>query len=259
MKIQTGLKLWSVNTDCYLREARRLFAEGVYDYIELYVVPGTRETLREWQALKDIPYIIHCPHFAHGFNLALPEKESFNRTIFEDVQKFADALCAPHIIIHGGMNGTAEETARQLAALDEPRAILENKPQHVITEKGTSLFCRGAAPEEVAFICCATGCGFCLDFSHAVCSANSHGVPWEDYVRQFMQLQPTVFHLSGIRDVTSELDSHGHIAADDEAVRRLLRLIPQDSRVSVETEKNSRSNLEDFRADVTNLRRLMCS
>ena len=64
-----GLKLWSTNTDHYLREAKKLYAEGVFDYIELYVVPESLKCANEWKTLN-IPYVIHAPHSAHGINLA---------------------------------------------------------------------------------------------------------------------------------------------------------------------------------------------
>ena len=42
-----GLKLWSINTDYYYDEAKRLYDEGVFDYIELYVVPDTITAIGE--------------------------------------------------------------------------------------------------------------------------------------------------------------------------------------------------------------------
>ncbi len=73
--MEFGLKLWSINTDYYLAEARRLYEKGVYSYIELYAVPHTLEHIEKWKKL-DIPFVIHCPHSAHGFNLASKESES---------------------------------------------------------------------------------------------------------------------------------------------------------------------------------------
>ena len=40
-----GLKLWSCNTDYYYDEAIKLYNQKIFDYIELYVVPETLETL----------------------------------------------------------------------------------------------------------------------------------------------------------------------------------------------------------------------
>ena len=49
-----GLKLWSVNTDYYYDEAIRLYREGKYDYIELYVVPDTLFTLQKWKEMRTL-------------------------------------------------------------------------------------------------------------------------------------------------------------------------------------------------------------
>ena len=48
-----GLKLWSVNTDYYYNEAIRLYNEGIYDYIELYIVPDTLDTLPKWKRVNE--------------------------------------------------------------------------------------------------------------------------------------------------------------------------------------------------------------
>ncbi len=250
-----GLKLWSVNTANYSRAAARLYAEGVYDYIELYVVPGTGETLPTWKSLS-IPFIIHCPHFAHGFNLAQEQYASRNREMFREVRTFADALQAPHIVIHGGMGGDARETARQLKELHEPRALIENKPHHVLRDDGSRLICRGALPEEIELICREAGCGFCLDFEHALCSANSHGIPLQQMLGDMVQLNPVMFHLSGIEDRAEETDTHQPLAADAQAVQEFLAYVRPGQCISIETIKSPPYDLEDFRADVALLKQL---
>ena len=73
-----GLKLWSTNTDPLADAAARLFEDGVFAYIELFVVPGSSETLPAWTRLHadyGIPFVIHNAHTAQGFNLAKREME----------------------------------------------------------------------------------------------------------------------------------------------------------------------------------------
>ena len=166
---QIGLKLWSTNTDAYLREAERLYADGIFSYIELYVVPETLECLPAWKKLQ-IPFIIHNAHFMQHFNLADRERAENNRRIYEETRRFADTLKAPWIIFHGGTNGTIEETARQLKTFSEPRALIENKPYCAMVDNGN--LCRGATPEEIQYVMRETGCGFCCDISHTFCAAN---------------------------------------------------------------------------------------
>ena len=73
-----GLKLWSINTDYYYDEAIRLYNDGVFDYIELYVLPDSFDTIKKWEKLK-IPFTVHAPHFNQGINLADYDKFDFNK------------------------------------------------------------------------------------------------------------------------------------------------------------------------------------
>ena len=244
-----GLKLWSVNTDHYLSEARRLYELGVFDYLELYVVPGSLNALTLWKNL-DIPYIIHCPHFAHGFNLADSAKRAFNADIYSEVKRFADALKARYIIFHGGVDHCIEETAAQLAAFHEPRALLENKPMRALPKLMGGRYCRGYSVQEIRYVQDVAHCGFCLDIGHAVCSANSQGIEAYSYIQDFSRLQPTMVHLSDVADMSSEYDAHPHLGTGELDLQRVISLLPQDCPVSLETIKSSPSDLDDFAEDV---------
>lgn len=251
-----GLKLWSVNTDAYYEEAIRLYQQGIYDYIELYVVPGTLAHLPKWQDLQ-IPFIIHAPHFAHGFNLAKAEKKDSNRQIFDEVKKFADALNAKYIIIHGGIDGNIEETARQLAALQEPRALIENKPYIALPNRMGGNFCRGYNPAEIKLVKDVAGCGFCLDFGHAICAANSLTKEVYAYIEDFFALQPDMYHLTDVKDITSPYDAHPHLGEGQLDLKRILHLIPAGKNITVETDKNSKTSLDDFKKDMQCLKSLI--
>lgn len=244
-----GLKLWSINTDCYYDEAIRLYNDNVFDYIELYVVPGTLEFLSKWKNL-DIPFVIHCPHFAHGFNLAKVEKKESNRKIFEEVQKFADELKAPHIVIHGGIDGNINETARQLASFNESRALIENKPYIALPNRMGGEFCRGYNVDEVKLVMDTAKCGFCLDFGHAICAANSLNKDIYFYIEDFLCLNPAMFHLTDIKDITSPYDTHLHLGEGELNIKEILKTIPQNKNITFETNKNSKENLDDFVKDM---------
>ena len=250
-----GLKLWSVNTGSLAGAAERLFAEGAFDYIELFVVPGSLATLPEWRRLHDagaIPFVIHNAHTAQGFNLAKREMESHNREIFGETRRFADALAAEHVIFHGGTDGDVVETIRQLKALDEPRALIENKPFLPLPNAAGVRFCRGATADELERIIDGTGCGFCLDIGHAVCSANSQGLePYafvSDLARRF---RPAMFHLSDVSDMTFVHDAHPHLGTGELDIPRICReVFSANAKVSIETVRDSMTDLEDFRRDV---------
>jgi endonuclease IV len=251
-----GLKLWSKNIDFYLEEAKKLYQNKIYNYIELYVVPGTINTIEEWKTL-DIPFIIHSPHFAHGFNLAKKEKAKSNLQIYKEVKAFADELKSEYIIFHGGIDGDIKETATQLKSFSEPRALIENKPYRALPNRMNGEFCRGYNRKEISYVIENVNCGFCLDFGHAVCSANSFKIDPYDYIEKLLKLTPQMFHLTDLEDIASEFDSHPHIGQGSLNINKILYLLPQDAIITVETNKNSKENLNDFMEDMRCLKNLL--
>jgi len=247
--MKRGLKLWSLNTENYLPEALRLYEQGVFEYIELYVVPGSLDTLPKWQSVK-IPFIVHCPHSFHGFSLAQAEKAETNRAIYQEVKKFADALAAPYIIFHGGIDGNIQETARQLKSFNEPRALIENKPFVAIPNKMGGELCRGFNADEIKCVMDFTGCGFCFDFGHAICAANSLGKEPYAYIDDFFALKPDMYHLTDAEDITSVYDIHTHLGRGQIDLVRLLKKIPNDSYITFETDKDFKDSLKDFEEDM---------
>lgn len=259
MKI--GLKLWSVNTDAYLREARRLYAEKVFDYLELYVVPGTLETLPLWNALREemnLPFIIHAPHSFHGVNLADAANSAANKKSFDETKRFADILGAGKIIVHGGWRPEDGEPAAavaqliaQLKSLADERLLIENKPYLPIGNLPRRLV--GSTPGEIRSILAASGCGFCLDIGHAVASANAHGAGWRAWLADFLSLKPAMFHLSDIQS-GSKIDQHLHFGIGTLPLAEVVSMLPRDASVSIETKRDSTDNLNDFAKDAECLR-----
>ncbi len=251
--LRLGLKLWSINTDYYYDEAIRLYKSGVYDYIELYVVPGSLQHLARWQLL-DIPYIIHSPHFMHGFNLAKAECELSNLEYYQEVREFADSLSAEYIIFHGGIDGSVAETARQLATFAESRALIENKPYRAIPNRMHGEFCRGYNASELEVVVANSGAGVCLDFGHAICAAASQQVDCYDYIAEFLQLNPKMFHLTDVKSLDDEYDKHLHLGTGALDVERILAMIPSDAVITLETDKADSRLLNDFVGDVEYVR-----
>ena len=247
-----GLKVWSTNADNYLREAERLHAEGVFDYLEIYFVPGSLDAMPRWKS-AGIPCIVHAPHSAHGVNLASAAAERANMAVFEDVRRFADGLSAGTIVAHGGVLGSVDELVRQLALVGDGRIAVENKPY--IPVDGTPRLLAGSTPGEIRRIVEGAGCGFCLDVGHAVASANAHGADWRSYLDEFLALGPKMFHLSDI-ETSSKVDQHLHFGDGNLPIGEVLGRIPPGSAISIETEKNSKTSLGDFAADAVLLGRM---
>lgn len=244
-----GLKLWSTNRN-YYDEAARLCGEGICQYIELYSVPGSfGDHASIWKTLK-VPYVIHAAHFRNGMNLAKKDNEARNRELIKEAQLFADELEAEKLIVHPGIDGEIGETARQIKTIGDRRLLLENKPYRALAG---GLICNGTTPEEIALVINETGCGFCLDFGHAIYSANAQGRDSHAFIVEFMLLKPSIFHLTdGERYGT--LDSHRHIGQGDFNFRELISFLPPSAMVTVETDKDSADKLDDYVRDVARLR-----
>jgi endonuclease IV len=252
-----GLKLWSVN-ESFMNEAVRLYQKGYFYYIELYAVPGSYARYHElWFSMREkynIPFMIHAPHYAHGFNLAEKNLEYFNMEMYKETKKFADKLKAKYIIFHGGVEGKLEETLRQLKVFNEPRALIENKPYKVLSDSMVTLFCRGAKIDEVKIIIQEACSGLCFDIGHAICAANSLGKEPYEYVKEFIKLVPRMYHLTDIEDMKSEFDSHLNIGNGKLKIKKILNNLSVDAMITMETLKKSNDRLGDFIKDIDSIR-----
>lgn len=246
---QIGLKLWSTNKQ-YVKPALELFANGVYNYIELYVEPDSLSYLEVWRNL-DIPFILHAPHTMSGLNPALRECETRNFELIEQVDKYRKALNPEYIIFHPGVDGTIEETICQFSALSlkypeiNKHMLAENKPFRGLSGRT----CVGATPSEIKTILDSANIGFCLDFGHAIAAANSFKKNWHQFADAFLLLTPNLFHLSDT-DMAAEIDSHLNLGAGNCPIAEIVDTIPAEAMMTLETAKDPQQDLDDFTKDV---------
>jgi deoxyribonuclease IV len=251
--VKIGLKLWSSNKT-YIGPARALYARGVFDYVELFTVPGNGEMVKAWRDLE-VPYVLHAPHSLVGFNPSLKEKEQDNRNILKEVDKYVAALMPEHIIFHLGIGGELAETIRQLEAFKVlypsmfKKALIENKPKVSLTGE----VCLGTSPEEIRYVLERTNFGFCLDFVHAVCYSVWAKTECQHLIDEFMQFKPTMFHLCDGR--YDEKDGHYHFGGGELDLGAIVRKLPLGSRVTLETPKDFPDRLDDFEKDVEAFKR----
>lgn len=256
--MKLGLKLWSINTDYYLDESKKLYNEGWFDYIELYVVPKTLESIKKWKN-ADIPFTLHAPHFVHKINLADEEKEAYNIEVFKEVELFRKELNAQYVVVHGGIGGNIEETIRQLKSISSfckdfaSNYLIENKP--LVAPLDKTLECRGARFKEVKKVIDELGCGFCLDIGHSICTANSLKAEPYEYLEKYNGLNPTCYHLSD-NFIDSEIDGHMHLGKGNYDFKRIFDIINLDRNIAIETHKASKIALDDFVEDVKWLKNL---
>lgn len=251
-----GLKLWSTN-DLYVQPVLECFAKGIYDYIELYVVPESLGSLKLWKDI-DIPFVLHAPHSISGFNLAKKNCKIRNYELAEQVDSYRKALNPEFIIFHPGIEGALEETIRQMCEIRRKfpemhkLMLVENKPRFSL--KGE--ICRGTTVDEIKEIINKTGFGFCLDIGHAICAANSSESNWREVYANFISMQPSMFHLSD-GNINSEKDAHLNYGKGNFPMTEILDLLPANAMISIETEKCSNTDLNDFKKDTEQLKRYL--
>ncbi|EKE02079.1 MAG: AP endonuclease [uncultured bacterium] len=244
-----GLKLWSINEN-YVEQAKKLYDNGVYDYIELYSVPNSYNRFAKiWKSLE-IPYIIHAPHFMSGLKLSKREFFENNMILAEEAKRYADLLNAKFIIFHPGIDGDIDESIHQLNKIDDNRILVENKPYYAVKEK---LVCNGNSPEEIKHIMENTGVGFCLDIGHAICAANTRKIEPMNYIKDFLKLNPNMYHLTD-GQYESEKDRHDHFGKGNYDIKSILGIIPEPATITIETYKDYQDSLDDFKEDIMFLR-----
>ncbi len=240
-----GLKLFSTDNSL-IRDAKFLQAKNLFDYIELYTIPGSySNTINTWKGF-DTHFIIHAPHSGHGTNFAQADKWETNQRNFNEARRFADTLGAGIIIVHGGSNGTCDEMLRQIKLLDEERIALENKPMVGINDEA----CIGWSPDEFRqTIDSGVLKQTVLDFGHAIYAANSFSSDAMNFINEFMALDPNLFHLSD-GDSSAVIDSHYNLGNGNFDLDWMLSLIPNGAFVTIETPRHISNSLEDFATDV---------
>jgi len=239
-----GLKLGSPDFS-YEKDINDLWQKKAFQYIELLAVPNSyKNTIDFWKQFK-IPFVIHAPHSGHGMNPSIKEKEIENAEKIKEAFEFANALNAEWIIFHPGVIGNLNETVRQFSPYTDNRFLIENKP--VIALDGSP--CLGTKPEEIQFLKEKLGIGFCLDFGHAVCAANSLKKEPMEFIKEFLELKPQMYHLTD-GFFKNEKDEHLHYGKGDFPIREFLSLIPKDAKVTNEAKHDFKDSLKDFLEDV---------
>jgi sugar phosphate isomerase/epimerase len=249
--LRLGLKLYS--TDTHLIAEAQSLGESHFQYVELYVVPGSfEETIHDWRSFS-VPYVIHAPHSLHGVNLAREEGQEVNLRHLFETRRFADALSSQIIIVHGGHSGSFQETIRQLHLIKDSRLIIENKPVKGLYEEE----CIGWSPAELRFAV-ETGAvaGIALDLVHACCAATSIKRDALELIKEFLVLKPKVFHLSDAI-AHHEKDSHLNFGKGGLDLRAMLSVVPDDGWLTIETPRRPTNGLVDYKGDVCILKKML--
>lgn len=164
---------------------------------------------------------IHAPHHVMGFDAGNRALEKQNMEIFAKAQAAADMFNAKTIVVHAGCSHGKDyikETARQFKLFNDKRIVVENLP-FIDNADGKEL--QGGTANEIKYIQDACGCGFCFDFSHAICAAVSLNKDIEQQLAEFYALKPNVYHMCD-GDMTQNKDSHDHFGEGNYPLKHFL-------------------------------------
>lgn len=233
-----GLKLWSINTNL-IDQAIQLIDEKIFDYIELFVIPGTQIE----PFMIDVPFIIHIPHHRFGVNIGEDSIKEYNLQKINESINWADQLNAKYLILHAG-HGSMQHAIDLLRELSDSRLLIENMPKVGLDDEAMI----GYSPDQIEELIGDSDLGLCLDFGHAVKAAVSLGVDYKEYINGFLPFEPKVFHVSdGTLGV--ERDEHLNIGDGeyDFAYFRQCILNNPSGLVTIETPRmNTKSLNEDI-------------
>ena len=244
MKIEFGLKLWSINY-ILLGEAAKLIEKDIIQYIELMPVPNT--DISPFLEV-DVPYVIHITTEEYGVNIANKNKEEFNMETIDMCIEWADSLEARCLILHPGY-GLINNAIEFLKKIKDKRISIENMPKVGMNNEKMV----GYAVEQVAELM-NNRFGFCLDFGHAIKAAVSLNYDYKKYIKGFLKLNPTMFHISDGK-LNNEKDEHLHIGKGDYDFEFLMSCIKKNEfkYVTLETP----GILATFDEDLKNLEKFM--
>jgi len=171
-----------------------------------------------------------------GFDTGNKELEQSNKKILALSQKAADIFNSQTIVVHAGCEHGRKyisETARQFKLFNDSRIIVENLP--LFATNGKKL--HGNTAEEIKYIMAESGCGFCFDFSHAICAAIGLNKNIETQLQSFFSLNPNIYHMcDGYIDKAE--DSHMHFGTGNYPLKHLLTdFTDKNAYITMETGK----------------------
>ena len=143
-------------------------------------------------------------------------------------QKFADLFDANIIIVHPGLyrgEQYLEESIRQFRAFNDQRLTVENLPGYCSQTKREL---HGVLPSEIKRFIDEAGALFCLDFSHAICGANTYHLDIYKFLSEFIELKPAMYHLCD-GDISSDFDNHLHFGEGNFDLKRLVNDYTKDN------------------------------
>lgn len=184
-----------------------------------------------------------------GDNPADKTKEKENISSINFARKVADIIKSNRIILHAGIiansNCSEKNAIAFVKSLNDNRIIIENLPK----VKSLNFLC--ATPEETKKFMEKANVGLCLDINHAIETAICIGRDYKELIKEFIKLKPAMYHLGGQRFDKGDdgrIISHLSFHDSDVGLKEILKLLPEDAEITLETEPDIEKTENDIEA-----------
>ncbi|MGV8152484.1 MAG: TIM barrel protein [Candidatus Nanoarchaeia archaeon] len=189
------------------------------------------------------PMVIHAEHHIFGSNPADKTKFETNLESLNVAIDLANKHNSHKIIYHAGRldknssNTSAKNSINFLTIVNDKRILLEN----LTLQRGYYLC---SHPGQMKHFIKSTTSGFCLDLNHAIESADYLKKDYVSFIKEFLKLNPRHYHLGG-QNIKNK-KTHLPLKDSDIDLREILRLLPKNAEVTLETDKNIENIHEDL-------------
>lgn len=215
--------------------------KDIFYFFEVFIKPDMDLNLLN---NLDVPITVHAAHFSYGFNPTDPKRDNLNKKILNKAILAADISNAKWIIIHPGWMIDKNSEKNMIDFFKEnydKRFVFENCPYIDYAENEERyLF---STPNKMKTLIKKLNSKMILDFSHAICTANILKKDPKKIIKEFLNLKPKGFHVSGI-DIDGIADNHKYLFESNNDYS-FLKLVGKTKFLTLETNYkgiNKRSN-----------------
>lgn len=224
------------------------FLEPFKDKVDFFEIMAIEKNNYDFLKEFNLPVVIHSQHRSFGVNVADKTIVQRNLDSINFAIKIANQTNAKKIILHpgelDGKNSSIEQSIEFIKDIKDKRFIIENIPL-----EGSYRF--GAKPEEIRDILRKTKKGFCFDINHALATAVSLNQDYIKNIKEFIKLKPAHYHLGGQiiknRSLPQNKREHLELAKSDFDLREIIKLLPKDAEITLETTIDINKTLDDVR------------
>jgi len=225
------------------------FLKNFEDKVDFFEIMAIETVNYDFLKGFNLPMVIHSQHGCFGVNIADKTKHQKNLNSINFARKIADQTKAKKIILHPGEldnENCSKETAIEfIKNIKDKRIIIENvHPEESYSRLGTT-------PEEIKEILKETKKGFCFDINHAISTAIALKKDYLSMIKEFVKLKPIHYHLGGqiIKDGSLPFEKRDHLALaeSDFDLKEVLKLVPKDAEITLETTTGIKKTLDDVR------------